>query len=130
LNPARVGGQYPNFPEYNSVDLRVRRWDTGEIAGCYSASGKLTFAQWQEKPGPYHFQTYPPGDPHAMWFACPTPPISPEQCMAGPADSSAYTNLIHSYCNSYAYPYDDAIGLISCPAAANLNYEVTFMCPS
>jgi len=63
-------------------------------------------------------------------YACPTPPISPAQCMAGPAARTAYTQMIHSRCNNtYAYPYDDTNGLLACPSATNLKYEVTFLCP-
>jgi hypothetical protein len=112
------------FPSLANVSLRAINPATGQQAGCYSPSGKLTFSNWAQG-----FQTYPPQDAHAMWYACPTPPITPEQCMAGPAASTAYTNMIHTKCQTYAYPYDDYFGLASCPAAANLRYEVTFYCP-
>jgi beta-glucanase (GH16 family) len=116
-------GQYPNLA---NVSLRAINPANGQQAGCYSPSGKLTFSNWAAYAG---FTTYPPTDPHAMWYACPTPPISPDQCMAGPAASTAYTNMIHTKCQTYAYPYDDHFGLASCPSASNLRYEVTFMCP-
>ena len=49
--------------------------------------------------------------------------------MAGPADRTKYRNMVHSHCDTYAYAYDDGVGLSSCPAATNLVYEVTFYCP-
>jgi hypothetical protein len=98
--------------------------------GCFSPSGKLTFAQWQSIPSPlFTGTTYLPTAPQAQMYACPTPPITPAQCSAGPAASTNYTKMIHSTCNAYAYPYDDAIGLASCPAATSLQYTVTFYCP-
>jgi chitodextrinase len=115
-------GQFANL---SSVNLILRHPSTNAVAGCFSPSGKMTFSQWNAG-----FQTYPPQDPHAMWYACPTPPITPQQCSAGPADSTAYRNVIHARCqNTYAYPYDDTFGLATCPAATNLQYEVTFFCP-
>src|SRR6185436_17488238 len=109
------------FPELSSVDLTLHNPATGAVAGCYSPSGKMTFSQWNTG-----FTTYPPSDPHAQWYSCPTPPITPEQCSAGPANSTKYRNVIHTKCtNTYAYPYDDTFGLGTCPAAANMTYEVT-----
>jgi hypothetical protein len=113
------------FPALSSVNLRVTNPATGAQAGCFSPVGKLTYSQWNAG-----FQTYPPQDPHAMWYACPTPPITPEQCSAGPANSTQYRNVIHAKCqNTYAYAYDDTFGLATCPAATNMRYEVTFYCP-
>jgi len=113
------------FPALASVNLKVTNPATGAWAGCYSPSGKMTFSQWNTG-----FTTYPPADAHAQWYSCPTPPITPAQCSAGPANSTAYRNVIHSKCtNTYAYAYDDTFGLGTCPAAANMTYEVTFYCP-
>ena len=112
------------FPGLSSVNLTAINPSTGQVGGCYSPSAKLTFNHWAAG-----FQTYATDSPQARMYACPTPPISPEQCMAGPADSTNYRNLIHSHCDTYAYPYDDGVGLSSCPAATNLSYEVTFYCP-
>ncbi len=112
------------FPGLSNVSLVASNPATGQTAGCYSPSAKLSFSHWAGA-----FQTYPPDSPQAQMYACPTPPISPEQCMAGPADRTDYRNMIHSHCETYAYPYDDGVGLSSCPAATNLSYEVTFYCP-
>jgi beta-glucanase (GH16 family) len=98
--------------------------------GCFSPSAKLTSGQWQAIPKPpFTGTSYQPADPQAQMYTCPTPPITPAQCSAGPAASTNYTKYIHSVCSSYAYAYDDTFGLASCPAAANLQYEVTFYCP-
>jgi hypothetical protein len=113
------------FPSLSSVNLTLRNPSTGATAGCFSPSGKMTFSQWNAG-----FTTYPPQDPHAQWYSCPTPPITPQQCSAGPANSTKYRNVIHSKCtNTYAYAYDDTFGLATCPAATNMTYEVTFYCP-
>ncbi len=112
------------FPSLSNVSLVATNPATGATGGCYSPSAKLTFNHWAGG-----FPTYTPDSPQAQMYACPTPPISPEQCMAGPADSTDYRNMIHSHCETYAYPYDDGVGLSSCPAATNVTYEVTFYCP-
>jgi Thaumatin family len=113
------------FPDLSSVNLKLTNPGNGAQAGCFSPAGKMTFSQWNAG-----FATYPPSDAHAEWYACPTPPITPAQCSAGPASTTAYRNVIHSKCtNTYAYAYDDTFGLATCPAAANMTYEVTFFCP-
>jgi beta-glucanase (GH16 family) len=113
-----------------SQNLLLRHPNTGTPVGCFSPSGKLTMGQWQAIPKPRFTGTYyNPPDPQARMYACPSPPITPDQCSAGPASRTQYTNMIHSKCQTYAYPYDDAFGLASCPAATNLRYEVTFYCP-
>jgi hypothetical protein len=117
-----TNGTYPNLA---SVDLTLHNPATGAVAGCYSPSGKMTFSQWNTG-----FTTYPPSDPHAQMYSCPTPPISPTQCSSGPANSTKYRNVIHTKCsNVYAYPYDDTFALATCPSATNMHYEVTFYCP-
>jgi beta-glucanase (GH16 family) len=125
----------PGGTTLSSQDLLLRHpnpdgsYSTTPV-GCFSPSGKLTMGQWQAIPKPPFTGTYySPGDPQAQMYACPSPPITPAQCSAGPAARTQYTNMIHSKCQTYAYPYDDAFGLASCPAATNLRYEVTFYCP-
>ena len=103
---------------------------SGTVAGCFSPASKLTSGQWQSIPNPpFTGTTYNPSDAQAQMYACPTPPISSQQCSSGPAASTNYTKMIHSTCNAYAYAYDDTIGLSTCPAATNLEYDVTFYCP-
>jgi hypothetical protein len=110
------------FPALSNVNLLARH-PSGYTAGCYSPSGKLTFANWGNSP------VYTPEAPQAQWYTCPTPPITPSQCMAGPADRTQYRNYVHSVCPTYAYAYDDGYGLSSCPASTLVTYEVTFGCP-
>ncbi|WP_094708017.1 carbohydrate-binding protein [Hahella sp. CCB-MM4] len=112
------------FPYLSNVDMRTFNPVTGDVAGCYSPAAKLTYSHWANG-----FQTYHPADPQAQMYTCPTPPISSDQCRSGPADRTAYRDMIHSHCETYAYAYDDGYGLSSCPAATNLSYEVTFYCP-
>ncbi len=112
------------FPELSNVNLEVVNPMTGAIAGCYSPTAKLTYNHWANG-----FQTYNPTDDQAVMYACPTPPISSDQCSSGPADSTQYRDMVHSHCETYAYAYDDGYGLSNCPAATDLSYEVTFYCP-
>lgn len=110
------------FPALSNVNL-IANNPAGGVAGCYSPAGKLTYSNWGNAP------TYAPAAPEAQWYTCPTPPISPEACAAGPADRSKYRNYIHSVCPTYAYAYDDGFGLSSCPASTLTTYDVTFYCP-
>lgn len=112
------------FPALSNVNLQAVNPTTGALGGCYSPSAKLTYNQWAGG-----FQTYSPADAQAQLYACPTPPISSDQCSAGPASRTKYRAMVHSHCNTYTYPYDDGYGLNSCPSATNLVYEVTFYCP-
>jgi hypothetical protein len=123
------------FPALSSENLKLYHPNadgtpSSTQVGCYSPDGKLTFGQWQAIPTPPFTGTYyQPASPQAEYYACPTPPISPAQCSAGPAASTQYTKMIHATCNAYAYPYDDAIGLSTCIAQTGLVYDVTFYCP-
>merc|ERR1711918_168192 len=57
------------------------------------------------------------------------PPVTVEQCRAGPANTMEYTQLIHSECPSvYSYAYDDAVGLQTCPP--DTVYTWTLFCPA
>lgn len=56
-------------------------------------------------------------------YCCPTPPISPAQCSAGPIESTQFVKAIHAMCPSvYAYAYDDLGGLHTCDG--NTSFEV------
>lgn len=60
-------------------------------------------------------------------LCCPTPPVSPAQCRGGPVVDTEYVRLVHRECPSaYAYAYDDAAGLHTCPSGTT--FEVT-LCP-
>ena len=112
------------FPALASVSLRLSSVDVdagATIQGCYSDCSRLTKPQR----GGMNFS---PSDPQALAYCCPTPPITPVQCSAGPVAASGYTSLIHSYCPQvYAYAYDDGSGNWSCDAGTQ--YEVIFYCP-
>lgn len=112
------------FPGLSSVNLIATNPTTGAQGGCYSPGSKLTFSHWANG-----FTTYPADSAQAKMYSCPTPPVSPDQCSAGPASKTKYHNMVHQHCATYTYPYDDGVGLSSCPAATDLSYEVTFYCP-
>ncbi len=112
------------FPALSSVNLIATNPTTGAQAGCYSAGSKLTFSHWANG-----FTTYPADSAQAKMYSCPTPPVSPDQCSAGPASKTKFHNMVHQHCATYTYPYDDGVGLSSCPSATDVSYEVTFYCP-
>merc|ERR1711894_684215 len=59
----------------------------------------------------------------------PTPPVSPDQCRAGPVKTADFTKLIHAKCpHVYAFAYDDGVGLQVCPSTTV--YTWTLFCPS
>jgi hypothetical protein len=63
-------------------------------------------------------------DPPTDMYCCPTPPISAQQCRAGPVPNTDYVKSVHSMAPGvYAYAYDDGVGLQSCPAGRVI-YEV------
>jgi len=104
------GGVYPDLANLSLV---------AGGAGCYSDCGRLTFSQRGNAP------TFAPTAEQAQDYCCPTPPVSPEECRAGPVASTGYTDVVHRLCPQvYAYGYDDGVGLWSCPAG--VRYEVTF----
>jgi hypothetical protein len=115
---------YPDYPAYNSLNMLLKNPSTGGNAGCWSPASKLTMSQWNTG-----FTTYVPSDPHAQWFACPTPPISVDQCHNGPAPKSKYKANIMKKCSTYTYAYDDGVGLSTCPGNVATYYTVTFGCP-
>ena len=94
----------------------------GTVAGCYAPCAKLTYSQL----GQGH--TFTPESPEAQNYCCPTPPITPAQCSAGPVIQTQYVKAVHELCPGvYAYAYDDGMGLAQCPAGTR--YDVTFYCP-
>lgn len=95
----------------------------GEVVGCYSPCGKLTYSNWGQG------YSFTPQSKEARDFCCPTPPIEPAQCSRGPVVRSAYVAAVHRLCPSvYAYAYDDGVGLSKCPAGTR--YQATFYCPA
>ena len=111
------------FPSLTAVDMRLMTpVDAGhQPAGCYADCARLTFNQWNG-------MSYTPGSAQAAAYCCPTPPMTPAQCSAGPVAQTGYTRLIHQQCPQvYAYAYDDGVGNWTCDAGTK--YEVTFYCP-
>ena len=96
---------------------------SGMNVGCYSPCAKLTYSHW----GQGH--AFTPDSKQAQNYCCATPPISPEQCSAGPVAETKFVKAVHRLCPSvYAYAYDDGMGLAQCPAGTV--YDVTFYCPA
>eukprot|EP00439_Symbiodinium_sp_Y106_P070486 s3201_g12.t1 len=107
-----------------TFDMQARRWGSGSIAGCYSPCLKLTDPKWNNTASRGRSRT----DDVAAPYCCPTPPISPQACRAGPVEETEYVKAVHKYCPGvYAYCYDDAMGLLQC--SADSNYELEFFCP-
>jgi len=107
------------FPALASLSLVAS--STAGNAGCYSDCARLTFGQWDP-------QAFAPGSPEAQAYCCPTPPVTPEACRAGPVARTGYTAAVHRLCPQvYAYGYDDGTGLWGCPAGTR--YGVTFYGP-
>ena len=47
-------------------------------------------------------------------MCCPTPPITVDQCRAGPVISTKYVQAVRTNCPSaYSFAYDDTQGLVS-----------------
>ncbi len=96
-------------------DLRVIR--NGQVVQCLAPCKKWNF------PPPYgsgQSEQIQPG----LNFCCPTPPISPQQCRAGPVVQTQFVKLIHRDCpTAYSYAYDDEAGLHNCanPTSFNIN---------
>jgi len=104
----------------NATDLNV--YHNGDVVGCYSTCGKLTYSNWGNSP------VFGPADPQAQMYCCPTPPVSSEECRHGPVEESDYIKLFRTKCkNVYSYAYDDAMGLQTCPVGTT--YTWTLYCP-
>lgn len=95
--------------------------ENGQAVACLSPCKKWNF------PPPYGLgnpETQSPG----VDMCCPTPPISSQQCNAGPVVNTQYVNLVRSTCpTAYSFAYDDTNGLHQCPGSTS--FAVTF-CPS
>jgi hypothetical protein len=115
------------------VNLQWLDPKTGSPVGCFSPCSKLTTAQGSDngrKDGGWRniLGGLSPQSPEAQMYCCPTPPISPGVCSAGPAARSSYALSVHSnqQCDAYTYAYDDAKGLARC--GSQTQFEITF-CP-
>lgn len=125
------------YPAYGDVDLRVTDPASGAVLGCLSPCKAWHY------PAPYGLGLPESQDP-GLHLCCPTPVdpgpggctpengcMTPEACRAADDPLSVvyteYVTLVHALCpTAYAYSYDDAAGLHSCPA--DTGFAVTF-CP-
>lgn len=108
-------------PTYASVDLRLFDYDS-TMVGCYSPCKYFNYPTYG---GAGLSET----SPQAVLYCCPTPPISSEECRAGPGGNvnpNDYVTAIHNMCNdsTYAFAYDDNYGLRHCSPETKI--EVTF----
>lgn len=121
-----VGQTGTNYPQYASEDLRVfHPNDPTKVVGCFSPCKKLNYtAVWGGEGQPE--QTDP-----TIIYCCPTPPISAEECRAGPVVNTQYVNLIHAMCTGgvYGYAYDDLQGLHRCSAGTMVHMTFGPNCP-
>jgi hypothetical protein len=122
-----------NGIDVTHVNLQWVDSKSGEALGCFSPCTKLATAQgsdngstlggWSSRLG-----GLTPQSKQAQMYCCPTPPVSPEACMAGPAARTSFSQSVHGaqQCNSYTYAYDDAMGLAQC--SGSTQFEIVF-CP-
>lgn len=122
-----------NGKDVTNINLQWKDND-GKPIGCFSPCAKLTTAQgneYTENSGgwKYYLGGLEPDAPEAQMYCCPTPPVSSEECIAGPASRMKYRESItvDQGCNSYTYAYDDAQGLARC--GGQTKFELVF-CPT
>lgn len=127
----------------STVNLQFKHLGEGNVTGCFSPCSKLTLAQGSKMPegGPGKeidnitggwsgvLGGLTPSSPQAQMYCCPTPPIQPADCRAGPASNTAYLHAVQDiqHCPIYTYAYDDAAGLGIC--SAETQFEIIF-CPT
>lgn len=104
------------YPQFASENLNV----SNGVSGCYSPCKKLNYTANFGGEGQNEDT-----DPTQI-YCCPTPPITVDQCRAGPVPNTQYVAAVHSMCNNgvYGYAYDDVTGLRQCPP--DLKLELTF----
>jgi hypothetical protein len=119
----RAGQGGTDFPQYASEDLRVTNAGS-DVIGCYSPCKKFNYPTFGG------LGLAEASDPPVI-YCCPTPPISAEECRAGPVVNTQYVGGVHTMCSSttYAYAYDDTIGLRHCSAATLISMTIGPNCP-
>lgn len=106
------------------VSLTATNPDKGDAyAGCYSPCALLTYNNWHQ---PYGLFT--PAQSPADQYCCAGAMNTPDTCHTGPNDTMKYTEVVHSHCDTYAWAYDDAIGLKACPSS-DATFSITFYDP-
>lgn len=115
-----------NMGTWSAANLNVvKPQGTGESVGCYSPCSKIIFSQWGNTFG----QGKSASDSEVAPYCCPTPPMSPQACRAGPVRHTQFVQNMHKMCPGvYGYAYDDGMGLLRCSPATK--YIVTFYCPA
>jgi hypothetical protein len=115
-----------NMGTWSAANLNVvKPGGTGESVGCYSPCSKLIFDHWGNTFG----QGLPATDGKVAPYCCPTPPMSPQACRAGPVRHTQFVQNMHKMCAGvYGYAYDDGMGLLRC--SPQTKYIVTFYCPA
>lgn len=130
------GGKYNKINQVDVTHVNLQWIDpkSGKPAGCFSPCSKLTTAQgsdngsiaggWKNILGGLN-----PESEQSKMYCCPTPPVTPSECIAGPGGNNIYTQSIHQTqkCDAYAYAYDDADSLSHCDSQTR--FEVVF-CPT
>jgi len=119
-------GQTETHAAYSSEDLRLYNPDDSTtVVGCYSPCKKLNYtATWGG-------EGLNEDSDAVVMYCCPTPPISTEECRAGPVVNTEYVAYIHDACTGgvYAYAYDDLNGLHKCSAATLIHMTFGPNCP-
>jgi len=146
-NDLSSGGTWSTINGVDVTDVAMQYTaytDDSQVVGCFSPCAKLTALQWNGWKAKLGLSG--PKADQAQMYCCPTDPsdppaawsVSATQCrtagkeiagMQVPAAgaTSAYVSDVHEVCDSYAYAYDDEIGLVTC--AGTVQYEMVF-CPS
>jgi hypothetical protein len=92
----------------------------GQIVQCLAPCYKWVY------PAPYGMNRNKFDSPGKL-MCCPTPPVSSDECRAGPVARSKYVQLVQSSCPSaYSYPYDDVNGSHDCPPGTSFTAT---LCP-
>ena len=109
-------GMSGTYSQYASENLNV----SGGVLGCFSPCKKLNYTANFGGEGQNEDT-----DPTVI-YCCPTPPITVDQCRAGPVANTQYVAAVHTMCSNgvYGYAYDDVTGLRHC--APDLKLEMTF----
>lgn len=96
---------------------------SGKPAGCYGPCLKLIDDKWNNTMAVGRKRE----DPAVVPYCCTFPPMTSEQCNAGPVGGTQYVQKVHQFCPGvYAFAYDDGMGLMRCSYG---QYRVTFFCP-
>lgn len=106
-----------------TVSLQAKNPLTGAVGGCYSPCMRLLDTKWANQ------EQRSAEEPGVAPYCCPTPPISPDACRAGPIIDTQFLGLVRRKCSgAYGYAYDDSTGLLRCSSSAR--YTLTYYCPA